>query len=110
MNDKISIDDVKKLDVRVGTIVEVERVPDTDRLYKLTVDIGEEEPRTILSAIVPFVSEEELLGKQCPFVANLEPREMRGIESNGMILACGDGETFSLLHPTKKLEPGTSVL
>lgn len=106
----IKIDDVKKLDVRVGTIVAVERVPDTDKLYKLTVDLGEEEPRTILSAIVPYASEEELLGKQCPFVANLEPKIIKGLESNGMILATGDGSAFSLLHPAKVVPPGHPVL
>ena len=108
--DKISINDVKKLDVRIGTIIAVERVPETDKLYQLTVELGEESPRTILSAIVPYASEDELLGKQCPFVANLEPRSIRGITSDGMILAVGGNDTFSLIHPSKEVQPGGSVI
>jgi len=110
MSDKINIDDIKKLEVKIGTILDVERVPDADKLYKLMVDVGEEEPRQILSAIVPFVEEDELKGKQCPFIVNIEPRMIRGLESNGMIFAAERDGMFSLLHPTKKLEPGTEVL
>lgn len=106
---KITIDDFSKIEVKIGTILEIERVPDTDKLYKMKVDLGEEEPRQILSAIVPFVSEEDLLGKQCPFVTNLEPRMIRGLESNGMILAVGGGEEFALLHPHVKVKPGTGA-
>lgn len=105
----ITIDDFSKIEIKIGTIIEIERVPDTDKLYKMKVDLGEDEPRQILSAIVPFVSEEDLLGKQCPFVVNLEPRMIRGLESNGMILAVGNGKDFALLHPHKEVTPGTGA-
>ncbi len=104
----ITIDDFSKIEIKIGTIIEVERVPDTDKLYRLTVNVGEEKPRQIVSAIVPFVSEEDLLGKQCPFVTNLEPRMIRGLESNGMILAIG-GEQFALLHPHVAVAPGSGA-
>jgi methionyl-tRNA synthetase len=67
-------------------------------------------PRQIVSGIREFFPEtEELIGQQCPFLVNLEPRTIKGLESQGMILAIGSGEVFSLLHPAKKLESGTVV-
>ena len=83
----ISFDDFTKLEIRIGTITAVEVVPDTDKLLKLTVDLGEEEPRQIVSGIKHFFADcSTLVGKQAPFVANLEPRVIRGLESQGMIL------------------------
>ena len=99
-----------KLDIRVGTIVSVEAVPDTDKLLKLTVDIGEEEPRQIVSGIKHFFEDFTVLeGRQAPFVINLEPRTIKGLESQGMIMAVGDDDTFSLLSPEKEVPPGTPV-
>lgn len=102
--DKITIDDFNKVEIRIGTILEAERVPDTDKLIKLKVDFGGEE-RQIVSGIAEYVEVEYLIGKQCPFITNLEPRVIKGLESNGMILAIG-GETFALLHPHKEVIPG----
>ena len=105
-----TIDDFSKLEFRVGTVTSAERVPDTDKLLHLTVDLGEAEERHIVSGVAQYVqSPEELVGRQFPFVANLEPREIRGIESNGMILAVGTGETFALLSPSKVVPPGTRL-
>ncbi len=107
--DKISIDDFKKVDIRVGTIVSAERVPDTDKLIRLCIDLGEKEQRQIVSGIAEYVEPEDLIGKQCPFVTNLEPRVIKGLESNGMIFAAGRDDTFALLHPNKEVPPGTTT-
>lgn len=108
---KISFEDFKKLDIRIGTIKSAEPIPDTDRLLKLTVDLGEKESRQIVSGIALFFPDtEELVGKQVAFAANLEPRTIRGHESNGMILAISkeDG-TLSLLVPSGDVLPGSTV-
>jgi methionyl-tRNA synthetase len=105
----ISIDDFKKVEIVVGEIKAVEKVPDTDKLLKLTVDMGEPAPRTIVSGIALYHPDiNVLVGKKCVFVANLEPRMLRGIESQGMILAVSteDGK-FSLLEPSADIPPGT---
>lgn len=107
----ISIEDFKKVDIVVGKILSVEKVLDTDRLLKLTVDIGEESPRTIVSGIAPYFPEIGILvNKNCMFVANLEPRMIRGIESQGMILAVStEDNKFSLLEPEKEIPIGTKA-
>lgn len=108
MKDEISIDDFAKIDIRIGTILAAERVPETDKLIKCTVDLGEEEPRTIVSGVAHLRDPEALVGKQVPYIANLAPRTIKGVESNGMLLAVGDGETFALLHPDNDVPPGTA--
>ena len=108
MEDTITIDDFKKIDLRLGTIVAVERVPDADRLLKLSVDLGEGQPRQIIAGIAPFISElATLVGTQCVFVANMAPRMLRGLESNGMLLAASteDGD-FALIRPEHPLPAG----
>lgn len=106
----ISYDYFSKLDIRIGTISAVEEVPDADKLLKLTVDIGEEAPRQIISGIKHFFVDPQLLvGKQAPFLVNLEPRTIRGLESQGMILGVGDTDSFALLHPSQSVAPGTQV-
>lgn len=108
--DHISYDDFAKLAIRIGTITAVEVVPDADKLLKLTVDLGEETPRQIISGIREFFADPQILvGQQCPFLANLAPRTIRGLESQGMILAASTEDTFSLLHPGTPLPPGTIV-
>lgn len=106
----ITYDDFAKLDIRIGTIAAVEIVENADKLLKLTVDLGEETPRQIVSGIrMYFEDPEELVGRQCPFVANLEPRTIRGLESQGMIMAASTGELFALLNPHVVLPAGTKV-
>ena len=105
----ISIEDFKKIDIAVGKILSAEKVPETDKLLKLLVDLGEETPRQIVSGISLFFPDCSLLiGKKCMFVANLEPRVIRGLESNGMLFAVSgeDGE-FSLLEPNDTIDVGT---
>jgi methionyl-tRNA synthetase len=106
----VTYNDFAKLKMAIGTIIAVEVVPEADKLLKLTVDVGEESPRQIISGIRTFFTDPtELVGRQAPFLLNLESRVIRGLESQGMILAAGDGETFGLLTPHVVLAPGTAV-
>ena len=107
----ISIDDFKKIELKVGKILSVEKVLETDKLLRLSVDMGEEVPRQIVSGIAMYFPEiEVLVGKKCMFVANLEPRTIRGLESQGMVLAISteDGK-FSLLEPAEDIPAGTTA-
>lgn len=105
-----TIDDLGKIEVRAGTVVSAERVPDTDKLLRLMVDLGEAEPRQIISGIAGYVgAPEDLIGRQLAFVANLEPRMIRGLESNGMLFAIGKDDTFAFLSPDRPVPPGTSA-
>ena len=104
-----TIDDFQKIEIRMGTVLSVSVVEGADKLYILSVDLGEEKPRQILSGIREFVSSEELLNKQFPFVTNLTPRMLRGHESQGMILAGSDESDFALLTPSKPLTNGTRL-
>jgi methionyl-tRNA synthetase len=111
----ISLEDFKKIDIAVGQILSAEKIPETDKLLKLSVDLGEPTPRIIVSGIALYFPDcSELVGKKCMFVANLESRTIRGIESNGMLLAvstedatatAGQGK-FSLLEPEDEIPPG----
>ncbi|MFC1801995.1 methionine--tRNA ligase subunit beta [Patescibacteria group bacterium] len=106
----VSFEDFKKINIRVGKILSAEKVPETDRLLKLEVNFSEENPRTIVSGIAEHFSEEkDLIGKKVAFVTNLEPRKIRGVESNGMILAVSDNENFSLLEVDNKIPAGSIV-
>lgn len=104
-----TIDDFQKIEIRMGTVVSVAIVEGADKLYILQVDLGEEKPRQILSGIREYVKEEDLTGKQFPFVTNLAPRMLRGHESQGMILAGSDENGLALLNPTKPLINGTRL-
>lgn len=88
----ITIDDFAKVELRVGQIVTAERIPKADKLLKFTIDLGEAEPRQILAGIAQYYEPEKLIGRKVIVVANLAPRKMRGLESQGMILAASIGE------------------
>lgn len=107
----ISYDDFKKIEVTAGKILSAEKIPDTDKLLKLSVDFKEEAPRQIVSGIAMyFPNEQELVGRTAMFVTNLEPRMIRGYESNGMLFALSDEEGhFSLLEPNDTIAPGTKA-
>lgn len=128
----ITIDDFSKVEIRIGTILEANIVPDADRLLQLIFDFGEmphpdtaeidrlpellkkypgRDVRQIMSAIRPFIADPaELVGKQIAVCTNLEPRKFRGYESQGMIMASGeDAETLSFLVPAKEVEPGSKI-
>ena len=105
----ISIEDFKKVDIAVGEILSAEKIPETDKLLKLSVNLGEEKPRQIVTGISLYFPDcSVLVGRKCMFVANLEPRIIRGLESQGMILAVSteDGK-FSLLEPNNEIPAGT---
>ena len=93
----ISIDDLDKVELKVGQIKKVERIEKSKKLYKLQVDVGEKELRTIVSGLVPYYKEEELENKQVVVVTNLKPAKLCGTESNGMLLAAGDDDVVKLL-------------
>jgi methionyl-tRNA synthetase len=86
-SDKIPIDDFTKVDLRVGLVISAERVKGADKLMHMKVDIGEAQPRTIVAGIAEAYTPEALLNRKVVIVANLQPRKLRGIESNGMIVA-----------------------
>ena len=105
----ISIEDFKKVDMVVGEILAAEKILDTDKLLKLSVNLGEETYRQIVSGISAYFPDcSVLVGKKCMFIANLEPRTIRGIESQGMILAVSDeAGGFSLLTLLNEIPAGT---
>ena len=106
---KISFDDFAKVETTVGEIVSAEKVENADRLLRLEVMFGEEK-RQIVSGIADFFAPEEIVGRKCPFVTNLAPRTIRGLESNGMILAAKDADgNFSLLDVDQKIKSGTRL-
>ena len=108
--EKITYDDFAKVEIKIGTIKSVEVVPEADRLLKLMVDFGEEELRQIVSGIrTHFTDLDSLVGLQCPFVTNLAPREIKGLVSDGMILAVSTDEAFSLLVPQTPIPAGAKA-
>ena len=108
--EKINYDDFAKVEIKIGTIKSVEVVPEADRLLKLMVDFGEEELRQIVSGIrTHFTDLDSLVGLQCPFVTNLAPREIKGLVSDGMILAVSTDEAFSLLIPQVSIPAGAKA-
>lgn len=105
----IQFDDFAKIDLRTGTIVSAEKVEKADKLLKLSIDLGSE-VRTIVSGIAQHFKPEELSGQQVVVVANLAPRKMRGIESNGMILMASDEKgKLHFVRPQNKINPGAEI-
>ena len=104
----ITIDDVAKVQLRIATILEGERVPETDKLVKLRVTIGSEE-RTIVAGIGKHYDPALLVGKQIVIVANLQPRKLKGITSQGMLLAASAGDEMALLTPMAVLPDGAEI-
>ena len=106
----INYDDFAKLEIRIGIILSAEIVEGADKLLRLSVNVGEESPRQIISGIREFFPDPAVLvGRQCPFLTNLEPRVIRGFESQGMILAASNEDEFALLHPMNEMTPGSKV-
>jgi methionyl-tRNA synthetase len=106
----ITFDEFKKVEIKIGEILTAEKIPETDKLLKLSVNFGEEAPRQIVSGISTYFPDEKMLiGKKCAFATNLEPREIRGLLSNGMILAVSGDNFFSLLETMPAVLPGSEV-
>lgn len=106
--DIIDISDFGKVDLRVAQIQQAERVEGTDKLLKLQVSLGSEE-RQIVAGLAQHYAPEDLVGKKVVVVANLKPAKLRGVESQGMLLAASDEETISILTPFKDVEIGSKV-
>jgi len=85
--------DWEKIDLRIGEIIKAEDIEGADKLYKLTVDVGQEKHITLCAGIKEFYSKEDLINKKIVVFVNLEPKTLRGVESQGMILAAGSKET-----------------
>ncbi len=112
IKETISYDDFAKLDLRIATIKKVDEIEGADKLYKLTLDVGDEIGERIVCAGIKeyFSDKKKLKGKQCVLLANLAPRKLKGIESQGMILACGSkDEGYVLLTPSEKVKEGSGV-
>ncbi len=104
----VSIEDVKALGLRIAEIVGVEDHPNADRLYVLSVRIGDE-TRRLVAGIKAYYSKDELLGKKIVVITNLRPATIRGIESQGMLLAADAGNEVVLLSPEKDVPSGAEV-
>ncbi|PIR80404.1 MAG: hypothetical protein COU25_00140 [Candidatus Levybacteria bacterium CG10_big_fil_rev_8_21_14_0_10_35_13] len=113
----ITFEDFKKIEIRIGKVVECEKVEDADKLLKLTVDFGPSAgsgssriQRQIISGIAQWYSPEDLKGKKLPFIVNLEPRKFRGHESQGMLVAMDTEDKSVLLIPAEDVKEGTLVV
>lgn len=102
----LSLDDLDKVEIRVGTVSAAEAVPKS-RMLKLTVDFGEPAPRTVLAGIAVSFTPEHLVGKQFAFITNLPPREMKGITSQAMIIAAGEPAALALCQVLPPIAPGS---
>lgn len=103
-----SIDDFRKLELKVAEIKEVTEHPNADKLYIVTVDLGDK-TKQLVAGIRPFYQKEELVGKQVVVVDNLESAVLRGVESQGMLLAGSDENGIVIISPEKKLKLGSLV-
>ena len=109
VRENIEFDDFTKLDIRVGTILECTKVPKADKLLQFRIDDGLEK-RTIVSGIAQHYAPEDLIGKQVCFIANLAPRKLKGIVSEGMILSAEDFDgKLAVITPEKEVKPGSEV-
>lgn len=108
MGNTINFEEFKKIELRVGRILTAESIPESEKLVKLTVLLGEER-RQIIAGIKKSYSPETLQGKEIVVVANLAPRTMLGYESNGMLLATRDGDAIVLLSPERDVPEGSLI-
>ncbi len=104
----INFEEFKNIDLRVAKIINVSRIEESEKLLKIEVELGEEK-RIIVAGIANYYSPDELINKNVVIVANLEPRIMFGIESQGMILAVKDEDKLSVLVPEKEVKSGLKI-
>ncbi|MBI4268403.1 methionine--tRNA ligase subunit beta [Candidatus Uhrbacteria bacterium] len=105
----LSYDDFSKLELKIATVRAAERVEGSEKLLKLAIDVGEEAARTLVAGIGKRTTPEELIGTQIVIIANLEPRMLMGIESQGMLLATDGDDGPVLLRPEHPVKPGSGV-
>ena len=106
---QIEFADFQKLDLRIGRVIACEQHPNADKLLRVMVDLGEDTPRQILAGMAEFYKPEEMIGRQVTVAANLAPRKIRGLESQGMILAAGKDCGLELITPAGDVPPGSKV-
>jgi methionine--tRNA ligase beta chain len=106
---EISIEEFARVDLRVGTIREAKPHPNADRLLVLSVDLGEAAPRQLVAGIRAAYDLRSLPGQQIIVVANLKPAMLRGVESQGMLLAASDGDGLAVVAPGRRFAPGTKI-
>jgi len=106
---EVSIEEFRRLTLRVGVITGAQDHPNADRLLVLTVDVGEVQPRQLVAGIRGAYQPADLIGKQVVVVANLKPAQLRGVESQGMVLAASDESSIVLLSPERPVQPGSPV-
>ena len=108
---QVEFSDWEKLDLRVAEIKQIEEIKGADKLYKLTLDVGELGERIICAGIKPYYSKEELLGKKIIYFSNLKPRIIKGIDSQGMLLAASakNYEKVVLISPEADIENGSRI-
>ncbi|MFX0093717.1 MAG: methionine--tRNA ligase subunit beta, partial [Candidatus Hodarchaeota archaeon] len=104
-----TIEDLKKLQLKVAKVIAVEPVEGTKKLLKLQVDVGEKETRQLVAGLAEKYAPKDLVGQLIIVVSNLKPAKIRGIKSNGMLLAAADDDTIALLKPSENVRPGTNV-
>lgn len=104
----ITIDDFRKLELKVAEIKEVNEHPNADKLYVITLDLGDR-TKQVVAGIKEFYQKEDLLGRQVVVVDNLEPAVLRGVESQGMILAASDETGITIIGPERKMKLGSIV-
>lgn len=105
----INIEDFKKIEIKIGKVISAERIPEADKLLKLVFDIGTEK-RQIMAGIAQFIEDvDSLVGKQMPIITNIEPRKLRGYESQGMLIAISTEKGPVLLHPEKEVVSGSNI-
>jgi methionyl-tRNA synthetase len=98
------------MELKVGQVLSVEEHPNADKLQILKVDVGEETPRILVAGLKEYYTADELEGELVVVVTNLEPAKLRGVQSNGMLLAAQDGDIVSVLTLDKPVAPGSRVL
>ena len=106
---EISIDDFKRLDLRIAKVLHCERVPKKDRLLKVELDLGPLGKRTVVAGLAELCAPEQLIGRNVVFLSNLKPAKIGGIVSSGMILAIGDEKLLGLLSPDREVAPGSAI-
>ena len=104
----VTIEEFRKLELRIGEIKEVNDHPDADRLYVIVVDLGDK-AKQVVAGIKGSYEKEDLVGKQVVVVDNLEPAVLRGVESQGMLLAASDETGITIISPQRKLKLGSIV-
>lgn len=105
----ITFEDFQKLDIRIAKIIKVEEIEGADKLYKLTLDVGDLGERVIVAGIKNWYKPEDLVDRLIVYLANLEPRILKGVKSQGMLLAADCDNEPVLIYPEKDVDPGTKL-